>query len=205
MSESIHPDELSRLRSLEALVGKLDSNPKTHKALLKLVKEAMPEAMIPELDAAAPLEEAVAAAKAEAAEQIKALQTELDAFRTEHRGEKTSRSIERERQKLRDLGWDADGIKQIETAMTERGIVDYDVAAAYVEKAMPQSEPSRATYQGRDWNIASPDKGDEDHNLLMTNPVAYKNKMVNQTMNELSAGKGFRRMGSQNGPTGSWG
>jgi hypothetical protein len=165
----------------------------------------MPDVVIPELDAAAPLENAVAAAKAEAAEQLSALQKELDAFRTEHRGEKTSRSIEKERQKLRELGWDADGIKQIETAMTERGIVDYDVAAAYVEKSMPQSEPSRATYQGRDWNIASPDKGDEDHNLLMSNPTAYKNKMITETMNEINAGKGFRRMSGQNKPVGSWG
>ncbi|HXJ94215.1 MAG TPA: hypothetical protein VMT20_15310 [Terriglobia bacterium] len=202
---TVTPEELKRLQSIDALVTKLDANPKTHKQLLRIIKEAMPEVPIPELDAAQPIEDEIAKVREALASERDALKAEVSELRNLHKADKTARGIESEREKLRAQGWDAEGIKKIEETMTEKGIIDYDVAAAYVEKTLPADEPSRPSYQSRDWGFAAPEKGDADHELLMSNPTAYKNKMVSQTMNELQAGKGFRRTISQGGPTGAWG
>lgn len=176
----IDEGEYQRLRSnadalpSKALLDKLGANPKTRRAVLEMVKEINPAANIPELDAAAPVMAEVGTLKGELAELRKQLQAENDERATREREGSTTALIERERGKLRAQGYQDEGIAAVEKLMTERGLTDYEAAAALLERSRPADEVVLPNYD-RSWNMFEPEKGD-DAGKLLTSGVAGARK-----------------------------
>lgn len=103
------------------------------------------------------------------------------------------RSIADARQKLREDGWDDEGIEKIETYMRETQNPDYKSAAAYIRTTVPDTRALPTTFatQRYDW-FAPPDEGAPDHKLLLKNPRAFQDSEVSKWLREQRAAGGRR-------------
>ena len=170
------------------LLDKFAANPKLRPKLLGLIKELNPDAAIPEIDAAAPLREELDALRKEVSGTVGELKELLESGNRKREVEDT---IASERRKLRKSGWDDDGIQKIETLMQERGLVDYEAAAALVEKQMPKPAPMEpGDILDHGWNLATPEEKDTDHQLLLKNPVAFQRQEIRKFLAEKRASRG---------------
>jgi len=150
------------------LLNKLGQG-KNRRKLLELVKEEFPQASIPEIDAAAPVLDEVKQTREEMAALKKQLEEEKKAQAEAKREQELSGYVEKNRKMLRDQGWLPEGIEKVEKLMTERGLTDYEAAAALVERMEPKDEPVLPNYD-RSWNFTMPDRDAdaEDHKLLVS-------------------------------------
>jgi hypothetical protein len=73
--------------------------------------------------------------------------------------------------------------------MQERGIGDYDVAAAYVRSQIPAPSPLNAAYEGRDLNWFNPGDDEPDSKLLMENPQKFKSQMTRKFFEDRANGR----------------
>ena len=120
------------------LLDKVANNPETRKGLLKLIKQINPNASIPELDTAAPILSEMEAMRKAYDEKMAALEAKLA---QKEDVDNFTKEVEKHRNKLRREGWTDEGIAEVEKVMETRGFVDYDAAAALVEKQRPKEEP----------------------------------------------------------------
>lgn len=144
----IDESTLLNLTSVERAVAGMLANPESRKLLLKARKTADPNASIPEIDAAAPvnaqvdeIKQMLAAEKAErlAEKQSREQEKQIDQF---------TQSWERQKTTLRNQGWSDQGLSAIENHAKERGIPDLEVAAAHWEKLNPPPEPVQPAGSG---------------------------------------------------------
>jgi hypothetical protein len=171
--------------SAKTLLDKMSANPKLRRNLLSMVKEMNPNASIPELDANAPLHDALEAFKAEVGGSIKDLKEQLSLRNSR---EVVDNVIATERAKLKKAGWDDEGIGKIEARMQAEGLAHYGAAAALVEKdeKVPEAIDPVSSYD-RGWHIAQPETGDDGHALLLKNPKAYQDQQIRAFFNEKRA------------------
>ncbi len=159
---------------------------------LRLVREEFPDAPLPELDTAE-------AASKPILDQIEAMRKEHQEYRegvekreqerAERERETSAKStIAASRRKLKSDGWDDEGVEKIETLMQERGIGDYDVAAAYVRSQIPTPSPLINGYEGKDLNWFNPGEDEPDGKLLMENPQRFKGDMIKRFFQDKQAG-----------------
>lgn len=169
--------ELSRrAQSAEAhvkssvLLDKIGNGPNRRK-LLELIKEAYPESNIPELDAAKPVIDDMGKLREELAALRKQGEDDKAERAKQERERSTTDYIERNRKVLRDQGFQKEGIEAVEKLMQERGLTDYEAAAALFERSQPKDEPVLPNYD-RGWNFTTPDREDEaeSHKLLVSSP-----------------------------------
>jgi hypothetical protein len=104
------------------------------------------------------------------------------------RKDRVDRSIGSAHRKLKADGWDDEGIKKIEEVMVERGVNDYDIAAAYVKSQIPVPSPLVAGYEGKDLNWFNPGEDEPDHKLLMDNPKKFKSDMIKKFFSDRASG-----------------
>lgn len=168
----VDADELQKLRTYaneagnsKKLLDELGKDPARRRKVLQLVKEMDPARVIPELDAAAPVLAEVGAVKGELDEFRKQWQAEKDERASKDREGSTTALIERERGKLRAQGYQDEGIAAVEKLMTDRGLTDYEAAAALLERSRPAEETVLPNYD-RSWNLFEPDAGDDAGKLL---------------------------------------
>src|SRR5574340_1105784 len=142
----IDENELLAYKRMAGVANKIMANPQGKKLLEQAHKLVDPGAITPTLDLEAQLE----AARKEDREQIAALRKQLEDDKAER--EKTQSlaqlqsTIDRGFATLREQGWQDDGIKKVDEVMKEKGIIDPMIAAAWVEKNLPQ--PTTATPSG---------------------------------------------------------
>lgn len=136
----VDENELAALRRVSGFVSTGLANPETRRTLLEIQRKLNPNVPIPELDAAKPVQDALAE-----------LRNEMKADREAREAEKREReaaSIEAKarqqwnvgRKSLYKAGWNDEGVKVIEEFMEKRGIADHEVAAAAYEKMHPAPE-----------------------------------------------------------------
>lgn len=151
--------DLLASRQLSTLVGKMMQNPKARRKVLEARKEVEPEAVIPELDAARPVESAVAEVSAKFDKFVEA-QEKRDA---EREAEAKRRAFQDEwnekREGLRASGYTDAGITAIEKLAEEKGIPDLEVAAAYFDRLNPPAMPVQSSGLGM-FGIGEPQKDD---------------------------------------------
>jgi len=176
----------------KAVLDRLGGNPKTRRRLLEVVKEFNPDASIPELDAAAPLEAKVSAVEQALDERFSKLERQLaDRDATES----FSSSIQKERKKLRKDGWDDDAIGKIEKLMEEEGFVNYAAAAALYEKSLPKAKQDETLGVDftKDWGFRPPSGESEnpDLKLLFSDRTgkSWMNSQLRQYRTEKAAQK----------------
>lgn len=191
----VDEEEFLTSKRIREALGKIAADPKARVKLQEAHKLVDPTAKTPELDAMAPVNEALTAmqkriddaekkaadekAEREKAEKLNALQS------------KVSTGLA----KLRQDGWTEDGIKAVEKIMEERGIIDPEIAAAYHEKMHPPQNPLVPTGSGA-WNFMEmPKDGDDDLKRLIENKgesAPLLDKMIRDTLTEVRQGTSRR-------------
>jgi len=188
--------ELNAARPSKALLDKLAAKPGSRLAVQKIVKEAFPDTHIPELVAA----EAAKNELTPMVERLAALETRLtddEAAREKSaRDARFGAQIESGRNLLRQRGYSTEKIEAIEKQMETRGIADYDAAEAlYARDNRARESVAEPSAYDRNWNMAAPDAGDEDHKLLllggrkMTGARQFVAKQINSTLREMRGGQ----------------
>ena len=140
MAVEVDENELAALRRVTGFVNSALANPETRQTILMAQRKLNPNVPIPELDAAKPVQDALAE-----------LRNEMKADREAREAEKREReaaSVEAKarqqwnqgRKSLHKAGWNDEGVKVIEEFMEKRGIADHEVAAAAYEKMHPAPE-----------------------------------------------------------------
>ena len=184
----VEDSDYNMAASAKTLLDRMSANPKLRRTLLGMVKEMNPNASIPELDANAPLHDALEAFKSEVGGTIKDLKDQLSLRNSR---EQVDSVIASERAKLRKSGWDDDGISKIEARMQHEGLAHYGAAAALVERDEKQPESiDPVTSYDRGWNLTTPEAGDDNHTLLMKNPKAFQDAQIRAFFQEKRAMRG---------------
>jgi hypothetical protein len=179
----------------KALLDKIGGNPKTRAQFLKLWKEVQPDVVIPEIDAATPHLEALEGIRKEFHEFKKSLEDEKEETSKKRTLEEIDNQIKRGRKKLKDQGWLDEGIASVEKLMQDRGISDYDAAAALWEKENPKEEPIIPSNFGESqWNLLSDNQEDEGIKAAVALPKGpaqdralkrWQNKELQSFFNEI--------------------
>lgn len=137
--------ELAQLKGHKALLDRLGANPKTRTQILGLVKEAMPNLVIPEIDAAKPLRDDVAALKKELADERAARAKEKEEEARAAQAAEIDKAIAKGRKYLKGRGYAKETVEQIEKMMMDSGQTDYRAAALLWEEDHPDGEPVSPT------------------------------------------------------------
>lgn len=159
--------------------------------LLGLVKTHFPDVPIPEVDAAKPVYDRLEAVEKRIAER----EAEWEKREREREEEETkrtaTRSISESRRKLRESGWDDEGIEKIEEYMQKVGNPDYESAASHIRATLPAPPDNMpATVSGQRWDWFRPPEADVDHKLLLKNPRAYQDTVVSSWIKDMRQQKG---------------
>jgi hypothetical protein len=125
-------------------VSEIMKDPNRRLKLLELQKEAEPNAVIPEIDARKPFEEAVSGIK----KNLEELRSELQAEREKRDNDKKltefTKKWEDGRAFLRKHGYNDDGIGKIEKLMEDRGIANHEDAGRIYEQLFPPQQPMKS-------------------------------------------------------------
>ncbi len=130
-------------QALGELMHKLAHNPKSRKAVAKLVKEVDPD-------------RAAAFTDIEIEDKIEALRTDWDNRELERTKDETTRRLAKQRADLLGKGYTEDQIKEIEEkVMPKYGMSDYEAAAILWSHENPPSRPSPAEkrHNGTHWEF----------------------------------------------------
>lgn len=192
MAIEIDETELSGLKSLQATVQKWMANPAARRKVLEAQKALDPNIVIPELDAAKPLE----AALSEMDKKLSALDERLSKDADERAKAKTISELtscwEKGRGELRTQGYTDEGLTKIEKLMEERGIADHDAGAALFDRLNPPEVPIAPQNSGFDVlmnNFASNGTDESSRKALFDNPDAWLNGEISRTLGEARNGK----------------
>jgi hypothetical protein len=156
----IDESELLSLRGVNEVVGAILANPQSRPHMLRARKIQDPRAPIPEIDAAQPALHAVAAVQKEIADWRKEQQERDQKREVEETNRRFAEGWERQKAALREQGWRADGIAEIEKFAIERGVADLEMAASHYEKLHPPAEPVSNNGYGS-WDFFTPSEGDQ--------------------------------------------
>lgn len=163
------------------------ADPKTRKQTLKLIKSKFPEASIPEIDAAEPVET-----------ELGALSKKFDELKTELLGshDKFVKDLATKEQDAQILGkfsalksargYTDEGIENIKKLMVDKSIPDPEVAADHFDRVNYKPAPIEPTsWYGT--NFIN-DK-DEGVTSWLSDPDAMTDKIIGEVLTEARAGK----------------
>jgi hypothetical protein len=192
----VEVDEAQYLANLNVVkaVDAMLKHPEARKLVLTAQKKVNPNASIPEIDAAAPIESAVGAVRKEF-EDFKAAQAKKeDEAETKRRTDAFSAEWARQKKEIADQrGLTEEGLKMIEDHATKEGIPNFRAAANDWFSLHPPSEPAQPVGFGS-FNFFEPTEkeGEDMKKLLETRGEAegVLNSMVGKALGEV---RGSRR------------
>lgn len=185
----IDETELVNYRNITGAVQKMLANPQTRSKLLEAQKIINPNAVIPEIDSAKPVLEALDKVTGELNTLKK--QREDDILEA-----KQSKALESMRTKwesgrifARKSGYTEDGIQALETFMEENGVADHKIAMPAFERLHPQQESIDATGVGKFDIFSGVKDSDDDVKMLMDgNEQNFLNKRIRDTLSAVRTG-----------------
>lgn len=137
MPVEIDETQLGSLNTIAKITQGLLNNPKTRKAYLSAVKEAHPNIAIPEIDAAAPIEQHMSGIEKKMTDFMIKMEADREAERTERVKRGVDRQVDEGRLLMRKRGYTDEGIKAVEDMMSAEGIGDYNNALKIYEHDHP--------------------------------------------------------------------
>jgi hypothetical protein len=173
-------------KQVVGVMEKLLSNPKTRRKVLEAQKELNPNLAIPEIDAAHPVQEQMAALEKLVREQNEALAADKAERAEEKRRAEMEGRWSKGRSKLRKQGWSDEGIERVEKFMEEKLVADHEVAAAAYEKMNPDPEPISPA--GNRFDLFAQKTGATDKAsefLLQGNDDAFLASVIPSTLAEM--------------------
>lgn len=183
---------LSTLQAGKGFIDKALATPATRKRFLEIFKELNPDTAIPELDAAKPVVDEVAAVSKRVDDFITEQKKEREDSARAQAKSKIEDEIRQGRKYLKDQGLTDEGVGKVEELMQARGIGDYEAGYLLFMRTQPKAEETLLPAEyGRSWDFSRPDTTDEDHKMLVNqNYRQFVNKKVNETLKEVRGGKG---------------
>lgn len=179
--------EFQNNKQLKELVGKMLKNPEARRRVLEAQKLIDPNVAIPELDAAKPVQDAVAAISEK-------LDKAIGEIRSEREKEKDEARLNALRSRwtdgqvfLRKHGYNDEGIKKVEEIMEQRGIASHEDAAKIFEFENPPPPPATPAGFGS-YNFFAKDQGGEDFKELIASrgdSESVLRKMTDQAIAEV--------------------
>ena len=164
---TIEVDE-SQFRNNEALrqtVARMLTNPQARKLMHQAQKIVDPNVVIPEIDAAAPIQAELAALRQATATELAEIKRQREEDRVARENEAVRSRLDNQwmagRNSLREQGVLDEAIAEIEKIMVDKGIVDHDIAAAYYQKLNPPVTPIASGGFGG-FGAAMPEASDND-------------------------------------------
>lgn len=135
--------ELLRNRNQVAAIQKMLANPKARANFLAAYKETFPDAVVPEIDAKKPVEDALAGINDKIDKFIESQKADREKEREEARKNEFITRFEAGRERLRsEFGLTQEGLAKVEELMTKAGIVDHEIGYAAFSKLNPEPEPA---------------------------------------------------------------
>jgi hypothetical protein len=179
----VEESDLARRTAAVNLLERLGSKPGTRARLMALVKEAVPEAVIPEVDATNSVMEEMKLRD----KRIDELTAKIEGGEKERQTRRSQREldgqVEKGRAQLREANYTDEGIAAIEKLMTEEGITNYAAAAAYFDQKNPPEAPV-SPYGGTRWDFGKPAEGDTEQKNWLSDPVGQSQREIKNWMNE---------------------
>ncbi len=158
--------------------------------LLKLLKKQYPNLAVPEIDAAAPVNEAVDKLRQEFSEYRESVAKERKEREDTERESRAKGTVADGRKWLREQGCDEEGVVAVEKIMQDANLANYEIAFSHFARNQPKPEtlPSGA-YGGQslDWFQAAEDA--PDHKLLLEAPEKFKNAEVRKFFQQRAEGR----------------
>ena len=185
----IDETELVNYRNITSAVQKMLANPQTRGKLLEAQKIINPNAVIPEIDSAKPVYEALDSVRAE----LKAVKEQREADLAETRKEKAMEGLRQKweagRVKARRAGYTVEGLQSLEAFMEEKGVADHEVAMPAFEKLHPPQDMVDTSGSGK-FDVFGGIKNDgEDTKLLLEgNEQQFLNKRIRDTLTGIRTG-----------------
>lgn len=191
----IEESELAQYKGIAQTLQTWMNNPKARQKILEARKEIDPNAVIPEIDAAKPINEAMSKLD----EKLTAFEKRLDEDKTAREDAKKLAELntrwESGRQTLRSKGYTEEGIKKVEELMEKEGIANHDAGAAYYDRLNPPEEPIAPSNSGFDLLMstmnpnATDDAAKASQEALFKNPDAWADNMVREVHRDYKYGK----------------
>lgn len=183
--------ELAPTAQAAAAWQKIVSGAETRGDALRLFKKAFPDIPVPEIDARAPVDDAIAALRKEFDDYKEGVQKERDEAKKAREESAAHDTVSRGRTWLRrEKKLDDDGVKAVEDMMTNLGIPNYEVAFSHWHAQQPKQPdllPSSTLGRSLDWFKAQEDQ--PDHQAMLKDPIAWRNKEIVKTLQAIRSGE----------------
>jgi len=165
---TVDETEFLNNKKLSELVGKMLKNPDSRRRVLEAQKIIEPNTVIPEIDSAKPVHDAVTALGDKFDAVVKELREERTREKEDARLAKLQNQWKAGQEFLRDHGYNDAGIKKVEELMEARGIASHSDAAKIFEFDNPPPPPATPAGSGSFNLFDVQDKGDDFKELLAT-------------------------------------
>ena len=133
----IDENEYNRLKGVADLAAAIHNNPEGRKLLEQAHRTVNPKAPTPTLEQEARLAEPLAALQKQVADVAKMVGDRFEKDDTEKKLGALSRQQEEAFARLRENGYRPEGIEAVQKIMSEKGILDPEIAASWFEKINP--------------------------------------------------------------------
>lgn len=154
-------EEYARDQALRSTVAKILADPKAKLLVQQAQKIVDPNARTPELDQQNAIKEPVSAIEKQMSDFLAEQRKDRDEREARDKVAKLSGEIEAGKAKLRREGWTDEGLAAVDKLMTERGIMDPEIAAAYHLSKNPPPAPVTPGGSGA-WNFMDMPKDQDD-------------------------------------------
>ena len=194
MSKTIEIEETQFLANqpLAKVVSDMLKHKDARKLILSAQKLVQPDAVIPEIDAAAPIKDELEKAKKEFADGLAEIKKAREDEVAERRRAELTSKWEAGRNSLKAEGYNDEGIAAVEKLMEQKGLIDHEDGKTIFEKLHPPQTPAQSTGFGS-FNFLDDAKGDKaDTNMKRLlesrgEDEGALNSMVNTALQEARA------------------
>lgn len=183
--------ELAPTAQAAAAWQKIVNGSETRNDALKLFKKAFPEIPVPEIDARAPVDDAISALRKEFDDYKAGVQKERDDTHQKRREADALDTVSKGRSWLRrEKRLDDESVEAVETMMKDLGIPNYEVAFSHWHAQQPPAPdqlPSSTIGRSLDWFKAQDNQ--PDHALMLKDPVAWRRQEIVKTLQGIRSGE----------------
>lgn len=181
--------ELLSLRRVQKTVGSMLNSPSAKKKLASALKEIAPDdPLSKEADKVDPTEQRFAELEKRNQDLEQKLKDDTDKRERDIKLDGIRREQEAGFDRLRQAKWTQDGIDKVKKLMEEKGILDVEIAAQYIESKMPPQNPITPHGTGG-WNfLEQPKDTDADLKSLIESKgenTSLLMKMAGDAINEV--------------------
>lgn len=148
-------------QQLTKLFSDMLSDKEARDMVLKAKKKIRPNEPVPELDAAKPVYDEISKIRQELADDRRAREEEKSKAESEAKIRDFTANWNGQKSRLKNEGWFDEDLDKVEKLAQDRGIPDFEAAAALYARLNPPPAPADPTYSGFDI-LSAPDEGDQD-------------------------------------------